>query len=253
MHEVMGVLANPANDQELNELGQPVGARLSVWQAPASPSNMPMRGRYCDVVGLDVQSHGEALYAANAFDKEGQMWTYLPYGPFSNADAYLQWLASVCSGRDPLFFAVVDAASERAVGIASYLRITPAHGVIEIGHLAFSPQLQRTAAATEAIYLMLERAFSQGYRRCEWKCNALNKRSRSAATRLGFSFEGIFRQAAIVKERNRDTAWYALLDSEWPLVRAEIQEWLAPTNFDQRGLQRSKLVAHPIRSAGHNT
>jgi RimJ/RimL family protein N-acetyltransferase len=252
MDKVMDVVAIPANNLELNELGQPVGARLPEWQAPASPSSMPMRGRYCNVACLDVQSHGEALYAANALDKEGQMWTYLPYGPFANADAYLQWLASVCNGRDPLFFAVVDAASERAVGIASYLRITPAHGVIEIGHLAFSPQLQRTAAATEAIYLMLERAFSAGYRRCEWKCNALNERSRSAAIRLGFSFEGIFRQAAIVKGRNRDTAWYALLDGDWPHVRAAIQEWLAPINFDHQGLQRSSLSAHSISLRGQH-
>jgi len=139
---------------------------------------------------------------------------------------------------------VVDRTEERLVGQGSYLRIDPEHGAIEIGHLAFGPALQRTAGATEAVYLLARRAFDElGYRRVEWKCNALNARSRAAALRLGFEFEGVFRQHMVVKGRNRDTAWYAIVDGDWPAVRAAFEEWLAPDNFDRDGRQRARLAA----------
>jgi len=181
------------------------------------------------------------LHVANAEDPTGRMWAWLPYGPFEDAAAHRAWMAQACTGDDPLFFAVVDAGDDRALGIASYLRITPEAGTIEIGHIAFSPALQRTAAATEALTLMIRCAFGLGYRRIEWKCNALNAPSRRAARRLGFSYEGVFRQAAVVKGRNRDTAWYAMIDSEAPALLAAYDRWLDPANFDAAGRQRVRL------------
>ena len=151
-------------------------------------------------------------------------------------------MAETCRGSDPLFYAVVDAATGGATGVASYLRIDPANGSIEVGHINYSPLLQRTPAATEAMYLMMWHVFELGYRRYEWKCNALNAASCAAAERLGFSFEGIFRQAAVVKGRNRDTAWYSLIDEEWPALREAFQRWLAPSNFDGQGRQRTRLI-----------
>lgn len=170
------------------------------------------------------------------------MWAYLPYGPFESLATYGEWLGQMSSKPDPLFFAIIDQGSDRPVGVASYLRIDPEKGSIEVGHLAFSPLLQRTAAATEAMYLMMARAFALGYRRYEWKCNTLNAASRAAAERLGFTFEGVFRQAAVVKGRNRDTAWYSVIDGEWPRLREAFERWLAPANFDETGRQRAPLA-----------
>jgi RimJ/RimL family protein N-acetyltransferase len=155
--------------------------------------------------------------------------------------SYRTWIEQYCCGSDPLFYAIVDLAKGEAVGVASYLRINPSIGSIEVGHINYSPLLQRTPAATEAMYLMMARAFDLGYRRYEWKCNALNAPSRAAARRLGLSFEGVFRQATIVKGRNRDTAWYAAIDHEWPAIKGAFLQWLSPSNFDERGKQRSRL------------
>jgi RimJ/RimL family protein N-acetyltransferase len=146
-----------------------------------------------------------------------------------------------CLSDDPLFFVIVDAAAGRAVGQASYLNIKPAQGSIEVGHVYFSPLMQRSRVATEAMYLMMRRAFETGYRRYEWKCDALNARSRVAAERFGFAYEGTFRQATVVKGRNRDTAWYAAIDSEWPALSATFEAWLAPENFNAEGQQRRRL------------
>ncbi len=151
-------------------------------------------------------------------------------------------MSDYCRGSDPLFHAIVDTNTGKAVGVASYLRITPASGSIEVGHINYSPLLQRTPAATEAMYLMMKRAFELGYRRYEWKCDALNARSRAAAQRLGLSFEGVFRQAAVYKGRNRDTAWYAAIDREWPALEEAYLRWLDPTNFDERGKHRISLT-----------
>ncbi len=226
---------------DTNVLGQPVGAPLPDWGPPAWPSREPMEGRFCRLEALDPGAHAVALHAANAMDLEGRMWTYLPYGPFETLDTYRAWVEEMCRCADPLFFAVVDLATEKAVGVASYLRIDPRNGSIEVGHIGYSPLLQRTAAATEAMYLMMERVFSLGYRRYEWKCHALNAPSRAAAERLGFSFEGVFRQAAVVKGRNRDTAWYAAIDKEWPVLKEGFLRWLHPSNFDAGGRQRARL------------
>lgn len=200
-----------------------------------------MSGRFCRLEPLDARAHAEELFAANSADQAGRMWTYLPYGPFASQADYRAWMERTCRGDDPLFYAIGDAASGRAAGVAAYLRVDPANGAVEIGHLAYSPALQRTTAATEALFLMIDRVFGLGYRRCEWKCDSLNAPSRAAATRLGFTFEGVFRQAVVVKGRNRDTAWFSIIDSEWPERRAGFVRWLAPENFDAAGRQRIPL------------
>jgi RimJ/RimL family protein N-acetyltransferase len=168
---------------------------------------------------------------------------YLPYGPFENLQAYQQWMNKTCFNGDPRFYAVIDQATGLPTGVASYLSITPEAGSIEVGHINYSPSLQSTAAATEAMYLMMKNAFALGYRRYEWKCNALNRKSCNAALRLGFTYEGIFRQMMVVKGQNRDSAWYSVLDREWPSVHKAFQAWLAPENFDDSGSQRQSLSA----------
>jgi RimJ/RimL family protein N-acetyltransferase len=225
-----------------NELGQPIGFPVPGWTARPRPDRSVMAGRWCRVEPLEPERHGQALLAANEADREGRMWTYLPYGPFADHGSYATWLARAAESDDPLFHAVVDASSGRALGVASFLRIEPAVGVIEVGHIAYAPALQRTPAATEAMYLMMRRVFDElGYRRYEWKCDALNEPSRRAAERLGFTFEGTFRQATLYKGRNRDTAWYSIIDKEWPERKAAFEAWLEPGNFDALGRQRARL------------
>jgi RimJ/RimL family protein N-acetyltransferase len=207
------------------------------------PPRTAMEGRLCRVEPLDPARHAADLFAANSADGDGRMWTYMGYGPFATSADYRAWAEGACKTDDPLFHAIVDLATGRAAGIASYLRIEPAGGVIEVGHIALSPALQRTPAATEAMWLMMRRVFVElGYRRYEWKCDALNAPSRRAAERLGFTFEGIFRQATIYKSRNRDTAWFSVIDSEWPALDAAFRSWLAPQNFDAEGRQRRSLA-----------
>jgi RimJ/RimL family protein N-acetyltransferase len=226
---------------DVNALGQTVGFKVNGWAPPPRPPLEAMIGRTCRVEPLDVARHGAELHAANMLDLDGHNWTYLPYGPFATFEDYRTWLATVAGKDDPQFHAVVDVTTGLAVGVASYLRIDPAAGSIEVGHINYSPRLQRTPAATEAMYLMMRRAFELGYRRYEWKCNALNTPSRVAAQRLGFSYEGVFRQATVVKGRNRDTAWYAAIDREWPALDAAFRQWLEPENFDAQGRQRIAL------------
>lgn len=225
----------------VNPLGQPIGLPLPGWKPPPAPPRSALEGRFCDVVPLDPERHAADLYTANAADAEGRNWTYLAYGPFPTLTSYRSWMDAHCRSADPLFFAIVDKHTSKPAGVASYLRITPASGSIEVGHINYAPHLQRQAAATEAMYLMMKWAFEAGYRRYEWKCDALNAPSRAAAQRLGFTFEGIFRQATVYKERNRDTAWYAAIDAEWPALQAAYLAWLDPSNFDDAGRQRRRL------------
>ncbi len=225
---------------EMNALGQPIGALVPGWTPPIAPPREPMLGRFCRLEPLDASRHAAQLFDANALDREGRNWTYLPYGPFETKDAYAAWVRSVAGRDDPQFWAIVDLESDAAAGVASYLRIDPASGSIEVGHINYSPLLQRRPAATEAMYLMMQRAFALGYRRYEWKCDSLNMPSRAAARRLGLSYEGIFRQARVTKGRNRDTAWYAAIDAEWPALDHAFRVWLDPANFDQ-GEQRVSL------------
>lgn len=236
---------------ELNHLGQQIGLPVPDWKPPPFPSRQPMHGRFCCIEPLDPAKHGQQLFDANALEAEGRSWTYLPYGPFDSLDDYMTWLSQSASTSDPLFFAFVDSMTGKAVGIGSYLRIDPRHGSIEVGHLNFSPLLQRRPAATEAMYLMMKYAFGLGYRRYEWKCNALNWPSRRAAQRLGLSFEGVFRQAAVYKGRNRDTAWYAAIDEEWPQLQRAFLRWLNPSNFDENGAQRSSLASMTVEVLKH--
>jgi len=223
-----------------NALGQPIGFPLPGWTPPAAPARTAMGGRYCRLEPMHERFALE-LHAAAAHDRDGRTWTYLPYGPFASEDECRRWLIRDCLGDDPAFFVIVDAATGRAVGQASYLNIKPGQGSIEVGHVYFSPLMKRTRAATEAMYLMMRRAFEAGFRRYEWKCDALNAPSRAAAERFGFSYEGIFRQATVVKGRNRDTAWYAAIDSEWPMLSAAFEAWLSPENFDAGGQQKASL------------
>jgi RimJ/RimL family protein N-acetyltransferase len=224
-----------------NDLGQPIGFPLPGWAPPPAPRREPMQGRYCLLEPLDVGRHAAALFEAVAADAEGRSWTYLAYGPFRTFAEYCNWTGAMCLGDDPRFFAILDRADGKAAGVASYLRITPAAGSIEVGHIHYSPRLQRSPAATEAMFLMMQWAFEAGYRRYEWKCDALNAASRAAAQRLGLSFEGVFRQATVTKGRNRDTAWYAAIDNEWPALREAFRAWLDPGNFDADGRQRTRL------------
>ncbi|NQV44589.1 MAG: GNAT family N-acetyltransferase [Rhodospirillales bacterium] len=228
--------------QHISDSGLPVGFPLGDWKPVATPPRTVMTGHYCRLEPIDPERHAGELHAANLLDTEDRIWTYLPYGPFKQRADYQAWMEQTCLGDDPLFHAIVDSVSGKAVGVASYLRIDPTPGVIEVGHINYSPVLQRTPAATEAMYLMMKRVFDElGYRRYEWKCDSLNARSRNAAARYGFTAEGVFRQATVYKGRNRDTAWFSVLDSEWPGIRAAYEAWLSPENLGDDGVQRESL------------
>lgn len=226
-----------------NELGQPIGPALPDWRPPPRPRQQPLIGRFCTVEPLDTARHARDLFEANSLDRENRMWTYLFSGPYASFEDYARWLGERAPGTDPLFQAFVSRETGRAMGLGAFMRIDPAMGSIEVGHIAMSPLLQRSPAATEAMYLMMRHAFELGYRRYEWKCDSLNEKSRRAAERLGFTYEGLFRQAIVYKGRSRDTAWYSIIDSEWPRVRAAFERWLDPGNFDADGRQRTCLAA----------
>ncbi|WP_372737245.1 GNAT family N-acetyltransferase [Neptunomonas sp.] len=229
-------------DNRKKNAGLPMGDRLEYWQSRPIPQRKVMPGRYCSVEPLQPEAHAEQLYQAFAEDTQEVNWTYLPYGPFKSFESFNQWLSDSCSTDDPLFFVIIDKRTSVAVGLVSFLRIDAAVGVIEVGHIHFSPRLQQTRLATEAMYLMMRRVFDDlGYRRYEWKCDACNEGSKKAALRLGFRFEGVFRQATIYKQRNRDTAWFSVIDKEWPAIRAGLEDWLDHTNFDHHGQQRKGL------------
>lgn len=214
---------------------------LSHWQPRPFPPHEPLQGRLIRLEPLDAARHGDDLWQ-ELQGPDPALWDYLPYGPFAERAAFDAWLAGHADGRDPQCYAVVEQTDGRALGLLAYLRITPKDGCIEIGHIAFGAALQRTPGATEAVFLLARNAFDTlGYRRLEWKCNAHNARSRRAAKRFGFSYEGLFRQHMIVKGENRDTAWYALIDGEWPQCRAAFQRWLAADNFDAEGRQKRRL------------
>jgi RimJ/RimL family protein N-acetyltransferase len=224
----------------VNRFGQPIGDAVLKWQPPVAPPRTSLAGTRCDLVPLNIAEHGDALFEANARG-DGSNWTYLFNEPPDSRDAYLEYMSSTFLGTDPLCYAIIERETRRAVGVASYMRIAPAQASIEVGHINFSPVLQRTPVATEAMYLMMRHVFSLGYRRYEWKCDALNAPSRAAAQRLGFSFEGVFKRALVYKGRNRDTAWYSVTDDEWPAVQAAFEQWLAADNFDPHGAQRVQL------------
>lgn len=215
---------------------------LPNWQPANRPPQRPLDGRYVRLEPLDPARHGDDLWLClQGADADPALWDYLPYGPFQRRSDFDAWLAANAGSGDPLFFSVIERASGQAQGLLSYLNIVPAHGSIEIGHIAFGRAMQRTPRASEAVFLLAEQAFALGNRRLEWKCNDLNARSKRAAERFGFSFEGLFRQHLVIKGHNRDTAWYSLLDHEWPRQRQAFERWLAAENFDEQGRQRSSL------------
>ncbi|MCP8462330.1 GNAT family N-acetyltransferase [Pseudomonas sp. ZM23] len=218
------------------------------WRPVASPERRTLPGRYVNLAPLDPATHGDDLWQAlQGPDSDPALWDYLPYGPFTERAGFDDWLTGNAASADPMFFAVIDRTSGRAVGLLSFLRITPKDGVIEIGHIAFGRTMQRTPASTEAVYLLARLSFELGYRRLEWKCNSLNARSMRAAQRLGFTFEGTFRQHMVVKDRNRDTAWFSIIDSEWPRCQQAFEAWLSASNFDGEMLQRTHLADLRLR------
>ena len=222
-----------------NNADQPIGRALD-WKPAPLPPRVVLQGQYCAVVPLEPH-HAPELFAATQLDPDGRNWTYLFEDPITDLETFKAWAARACQSKDPLYHAIISAETGKAVGYATYMRIVPQMGVIEVGNIHMSPALQGTRAATEAMYLMMKQVFALGYRRYEWKCDSLNAPSRRAAGRLGFSFEGIFRQALVYKSRNRDTAWFSVLDSEWPALEKAFESWLDPSNFDASGVQREKL------------
>ena len=232
-----------AGDTFKNAFGQPVGGPLPDWSPRPWPARAPLEGRTCRIEPLNLERHAQELFEAFA-QSDPTNWTYLPdyMGPYASFSAWREWLASAFASDDPLWYVIMDRQTARAVGLAAYLRMDPRSGVIEVGGLNYSKALQRKPAATEAMYLMMRRVFDElGYRRYEWKCDALNAPSRAAAERLGFTYEGIFRQHMVYRGRSRDSAWFSILDGEWPLVRQALEKWLAPENFDAQGRQRIGL------------
>ncbi|MFA7834113.1 GNAT family N-acetyltransferase [Aeromonas dhakensis] len=229
-----------AADIHLNEFDQPVGAPLPDWRGAEFPPRRTLNGWGCRLEPLEPERHGPGLWQAFSADN-GAMWTYLTTGPYAEEADMLVWLQECAAKTAPQFYTIFDEDGEQPLGLASYLRIDPLAGSIEVGWLHFSPALQRSRLATAAMALMMANAFALGYRRYEWKCNALNKPSWQAALRLGFSYEGTFRQNRVDKGRTRDTAWFSVIDREWPALQDCFARWLAPDNFDERGRQRLRL------------
>lgn len=227
-----------------NEYGQPIGPALTTWTPRLLPAAICLDGHFCRLEPLDVERHATALWQALSQADDARMWTYLFAGPFADASAFRHYLTDAAHSADPRHYAVIDRQRGCAVGTLALMRIAAEHGVIEVGHVTFSPWLQRTPAATEAHFLLMQYVFETlGYRRYEWKCDSLNAPSRQAALRLGFQYEGLFRQALVYKQRSRDTAWFSILDTEWPALKAGFLRWLAPENFDAAGGQIRTLAA----------
>ena len=216
-----------------------LGDQIKDWHAPRRPDTAAMTGRLVRLEPLEADAHAFDLH--KAFSGHDALWDYMPYGPFASGSAYYRWAREREAAEDPRFFVLRDQKTGQAGGIASFLRITPEAGTIEVGNICIAPVLQRSAAWTEAMFLMMRWAFDAGYRRYEWKCNALNLPSRRAAQRLGFSYEGVFRNHMLIKGRNRDTAWFAMIDSEWPALAEAYGVWLSPANFDAAGRQKERL------------
>jgi len=245
------LIAKRTEDQEMahrtNSFGQPIGDDVRGWVSCPRPPKTPLIGVWAHVVPLRHDAHLDDLFDAFSADKTGEMWTYMPNGPFNDKAQLSAFLKTAEISTDPLFYAILDAATGRALGFASYLRIEPAVGVIEVGFIALSSLLQKTRIATEFCYLMMAHVFDDlGYRRYEWKCDNLNAPSKRAAKRFGFDYDGMFPQATMYKGRNRDTAWFSVLDKDWDGIKARYQTWLDPANFDANGVQKTALVTRTV-------
>ena len=226
----------------------PVGVVVDTTPAPR-PQRVTLEGRFVSIVPFDLAAHGRDIYERSAGSANDGLWAYLGHGPFADFESFSAHYAEAAKKDDPLLFTILDRATGKAVGHATYMRIAPQDRAIEVGNILYTPALQRTAGATEAMYLMARHAFELAYRRYEWKCNYLNAPSGRAAARYGFAYEGTFRQHMIVKGRNRDTAWFAMLDSDWPRVKAGFEAWLDPANFDAEGRQKRSLGALTAETA----
>jgi RimJ/RimL family protein N-acetyltransferase len=222
---------------------RPVGAAVDPLPPGKAPDLRPLHGRWMRLDPVSVTKHGRGLFDSfHRVPAGDDIWTYLAYGPFSDDESFIDWLGHRAAARDPWFYAFVRRSDGAALGMGAFMRLDAVNGVIEIGHIWMAPALQRTREATEVIFLMLRHCFDDlGVRRLEWKCDSLNAASRRAAERFGFTFEGIFRQHYIIKGRNRDTAWFAMLDHEWPAVRQAFDRWFKDDNFDAEGKQKAKL------------
>ena len=227
----------------VNAFGQPIGSPVPGWTQRSRPSRNTVEGRFCRLEGFNPSRHAADLHAANIAGDDGRGWTYMAYGPFGTLQDYLKWAEPASESLDPLYYAIIDKKTGKAVGLASLMRIDPANGAIEVGNIKYAPTLQRTPMATEAMFLLMRMVFDDlGYRRYEWKCDSLNGPSRSAALRLGFFYEGLFRQAVVYKGRSRDTAWFAMTDKDWAVLKPVYETWLAPDNFDGAGKQKQRLA-----------
>jgi RimJ/RimL family protein N-acetyltransferase len=227
----------------VNAFQQPIGASMPNWTAREEPPHVPLSGHFCRIEPVDVEQHADDLHSAYSTALDERDWTYMSGGPFANAASFRSYLTKVAASRDPLHYTIIDLATNEPVGMFALMRIDRGNGVIEIGHVVYSPLIKRTTAATEAIFLLLRHVFDDlGYRRCEWKCDDLNAPSRAAALRYGFKYEGTFRQAVVYKGRSRDTAWFAMIDRDWPGIRTGFERWLAPENFNAAGAQHTALA-----------
>ena len=229
------------------KIERPVGPIVDPLPVGNVPDMRPLHGRWIRMDHVSGAKHAADLYASfDGKDPEGHIWTYMGYGPFASQEEFTEWVKAREAARDPWFYAFVRRDTGKALGMGAFMRNDAANGVIEIGHIWMSPELQQTREATEAIYLMMRHCFDDlGVRRLEWKCDSLNAPSRKAADRFGFTFEGIFRQHYIIKGRNRDTAWFAMLDTEWPKAKKAFEAWLREDNFDVGGQQKAKLRVRP--------
>lgn len=232
-----------------NAFGQPLGPPVPDWTPRPLPPRTPLQGRFCRLEILDIARHAADLHAAYSLDADGSQWSYLPFGPFATLEDYQRFLAERTATGDPLYHIVIDRETGKAVGTIAYMRMDPANGVLEIANVRYSSLLQRRPAATEAVYLLLRRAFEElGYRRVDWKCNSHNAASRRAAERYGFTYEGTFRNHMVHRGHSRDSDWLSIIDSEWPALRQAYDGWLAADNFDAAGRQRTRLTEHMARN-----
>ncbi|XP_031630685.1 uncharacterized protein YIR042C-like [Contarinia nasturtii] len=227
----------------INKYGQPIGDEVSNWTTRSEPENVTLVGRTCQVEPLDDVKHTEDLFDAYLQAPDGSDWTYLFEERFDELEPFRKYIKTIAREKDPKFYAVIDLTTHKAVGMYSLMRIDPKNGVIEVGFITFSPLLKQTVQSTEAQYLLMAYCFDElGYRRYEWKCDSFHAKSRKAAIRLGFKYEGVFRNAIVTKGRNRDTAWFSIIDGEWPNIKSAFEAWLSPNNFDNQGKQLKNLA-----------
>ncbi|PHM36628.1 amino acid acetyltransferase [Xenorhabdus mauleonii] len=233
-----------------NEYGQPIGLAVPHWIPREYPSLNLIVGQYCRLERINSSKHADSLYLSYQMAQDDRNWTYIPVGPFSERSEFDKYIEDLESSQHSLYYAIIDPLTGNALGTLALMRIDPQNGTIEIGHVVYSPKLKKTRIATEAQFLLMNYALEQlGYRRYEWKCDALNEPSRKAAIRLGFTFEGIFRNAIVYKGRSRDTAWYSITNEDWPVLKRTFEEWLSPSNFDDNGNQLLTLSFQYVRKA----